>query len=175
MVRAVLPSVWSSITSRSLTHPSLASFLVSVGLSRQDGKAGGVLWSEPISWMVCSAGVWRPVLASKTFSNPTPDADVDSLDEEAGGKKKPVTISRPFQRQQYVVDLDSQPDSDNSNPGAGGDDDDDDDDDDDFDNIIEATPVTDKIGLARLEKDRSRATVSSRTYSSNTVSAPSRW
>lgn len=119
------------------------------------------------------AEIRRKVLASKTFSNPTPDADVDSLDEEAGGKKKPVTISRPFQRQQYVVDLDSQPDSDNSSPGAGGDDDDDDDD--DFDNIIEATPVTDKIGLARLEKDRSRATVSSRTYSSNTVSAPSRW
>ncbi|POR34885.1 Ribosome biogenesis protein TSR3 [Tolypocladium paradoxum] len=103
----------------------------------------------------------RKVLASKTFSNPNPEAEADD--------KKPTTIPRPQQRRQFKVDVDVQPDSDN------GDDDDCDDDDDEFDNIIEATPVTDKIGLAKLEKERSQATVSSKTYSSNVVSAPNRW
>ncbi|KAM4057944.1 putative fer4-like domain in RNase L inhibitor [Hirsutella rhossiliensis] len=122
------------------------------------------------------AEIRRKVLASKTFSNPNPDSGLDCSQQGGDGKKKPATISRPQQRHQFAVDLDPQPDSDNSSPSDNDDDDnDDDEDDDDFDNIIEATPVTDKIGLAKLEKDRSRATVSSRTYSSNAVSAPSRW
>ncbi len=59
--------------------------------------------------------------------------------------------------------MDVEPDSDNS----GGDDD-------EFDQIIDATPVTDRIGLAKLEKERARATVTSRTFSSNTLEAPKR-
>ena len=50
----------------------------------------------------------------------------------------------------------------------------DEDEDDEFDNIIEATPVTDRIGLAKLEKERSQATVTTRTFSSNAVGAPYR-
>ncbi|KAK1527422.1 uncharacterized protein CCOS01_07684 [Colletotrichum costaricense] len=92
----------------------------------------------------------RKVLASKTFSNP-------SAAEE---KKKPESIARP---QNLKPDSDVEPDSDNGE------------DDDEFDNIINATPVTDKIGLAKLEKERSQATTTSRTFSSNTVSAPKRW
>ncbi|KAM0285462.1 hypothetical protein ACHAQH_001411 [Verticillium albo-atrum] len=91
----------------------------------------------------------RKVLASKTFSNP-----------QATEKKKPETIARP---QQMKPDSDVEPDSDNGE------------DDDDFDNIINATPVTDRIGLAKLEKERSQATVTSRTYSSNVTAAPGRW
>lgn len=91
----------------------------------------------------------RKVLASKTFTNPTPQE-----------KKKPETIPRP---QQLKPDLDIEPDSDNGSE------------DDDFDHIIEATPVTDKIGLARLEKERERASITTKTFSSNSVSAPSRW
>ena len=118
------------------------------------------------------AEIRRKVLASKTFSNPNPEAAT-----EADGNK-PATIPRPQQRQQFKVDMDLQPDSDNGDDDDHGDDEDVDegeDEDDEFDNIIEATPVTDKIGLAKLEKERSQATVSSRTFSSNVVSAPSRW
>ncbi|KAJ6440911.1 RLI and DUF367 domain-containingprotein [Purpureocillium lavendulum] len=129
------------------------------------------------------AEIRRKVLASKTFSNPNPDPH-DHHDHDAGDDdrdRKPATIPRPAQRQQYKADLEIQPDSDNgedsdgSGLGEGADGDHDDDDDDAFDNIIEATPVTDKIGLAKLEKERRQATTTSRTYSSNVVSAPNRW
>jgi pre-rRNA-processing protein TSR3 len=92
----------------------------------------------------------RKVLASKVFTNP-----------ESSDKKKPESIARPEQR--YKADSDVEPDSDNGE------------DDDEFDNIIDATPVTDRIGLAKLEKERSKATITSRTFSSNVVSAPKRW
>ncbi|UNI17397.1 ribosome bioproteinsis protein tsr3 [Purpureocillium takamizusanense] len=131
------------------------------------------------------AEIRRKVLASKTFSNPNPDRD-ELRDPEAGDgrDRKPATIPRPQQRHQYKADLEIRPDSDNSDHsdgsglgGGDGHDDDggDDDDDDEFDHIIEATPVTDKIGLAKLEKERRQATTTSRTYSSNVVSAPNRW
>ncbi|KAL0939478.1 Ribosome biogenesis protein TSR3 [Colletotrichum truncatum] len=91
----------------------------------------------------------RKVLASKTFANPT-----------TADKKKPESIPRP---QTLKPDSDIEPDSDNGE------------DDDEFDNIINATPVTDKIGLDRLEKERSQSTVTNKTFSSNIVSAPKRW
>ncbi|KAF6834818.1 Ribosome biogenesis protein TSR3 [Colletotrichum plurivorum] len=91
----------------------------------------------------------RKVLASKAFSNPS-----------ATEKKQPESIPRP---QTWKPDSDVEPDSDNGE------------DDDEFDNIINATPVTDKIGLSKLEKERSQATVNTRTFSSNVVSAPKRW
>ncbi|ROT42745.1 DUF367 domain-containing protein [Sodiomyces alkalinus F11] len=91
----------------------------------------------------------RKVLASKTFRNP-----------QGSDKKKPEVVPKP---QQFKADSDIEPDSDNGE------------DDEEFDNIIDATPVTDRIGLAKLEKERSRATVTSRTYSSNVIDAPKRW
>ncbi|KAL7782291.1 DUF367 domain-containing protein [Trichoderma afarasin] len=107
----------------------------------------------------------RKVLASKTFTNPNPNVDE---------KQKPSTIPRPQQR--FKADLDIEPDSDNDNgadssedgEGSG-------DDDDEFDNIISATPVTDRIGLEKLKKERARAAITTRTFSSNVVSAPGRW
>jgi pre-rRNA-processing protein TSR3 len=81
----------------------------------------------------------RKILASKPFSNPA----------DTGQKKAPESIPRP---QQLYPDSDVELDSDN---GEG---------DDEFDNIINATPVTDRIGLAKLEKERSRTTVTSRTF-----------
>lgn len=92
----------------------------------------------------------RKVLASKAFANP-----------ETSDKRKPESISRPEQR--YKADSDVEPDSDNGEE------------DDEFDSIINATPVTDRIGLARLEKERAKVTTTSRTFSSNVVSAPKRW
>ncbi|KAF5136747.1 Ribosome biogenesis protein TSR3 [Metarhizium anisopliae] len=109
----------------------------------------------------------RKVLASKTFSNPNPE-----LEQE---KKKPASIPRPQQRHRYQVDLDMQPDSDNERSGDNQDDSDAAGDDDEFDNIIEATPVTDRIGLAKLEKERRQATTTTKTFSSTSVSAPNRW
>ncbi|XEV06636.1 hypothetical protein FSHL1_011923 [Fusarium sambucinum] len=101
------------------------------------------------------AEIRRKVLASKTFSNPNEQED-----------KKPATIPNPHQQQQqFKPNTSVQPDSDNERSGS-------DDDDDEFDNIIEATPVTDRIGLAKLEKERSQATRTTRTFSSNAVGAP---
>ncbi|KAG6277482.1 hypothetical protein E4U48_001026 [Claviceps purpurea] len=116
----------------------------------------------------------RKVLASRTFSNPNPET------EET---KKLATIPKPPTRQQYTADLDVQPDSDNERgddqSGSDSDGDDDGSDagaDDDFDAILEATPVTDRIGLAKLEKERRQATTTtSKSFSAHSLSAPSRW
>ncbi|KAL7620084.1 ribosome biogenesis protein tsr3 [Parahypoxylon ruwenzoriense] len=97
----------------------------------------------------------RKVLASKPFANS------DGADQ----KPKPQAIPPP-QLQRYKVDSDIEPDSDNG---------DEDECDGAFDNIIDATPITDKIGLARLEKERSKANVMSRTFTSGGASAPKRW
>ncbi|RFU74679.1 pre-rrna-processing tsr3 [Trichoderma arundinaceum] len=110
----------------------------------------------------------RKVLASKTFTNPTPKVDE---------KQKPTTIPRP-QQQRFKADLDIEPDSDNDNGGDSSDDQDRDGsegDDDEFDNIIAATPVTDRIGLDKLKKERARAAITTKTFSSSVVSAPGRW
>ena len=121
------------------------------------------------------AEIRRKVLASKTFTNTaSATAAAASRDGEAdyevGGKKKPTVIPLAPDQSRFRPDPNAQPDSDND---LGSDDSDADDD--DFDNIIEATPVTDKIGLAKLEKERAKAAITTRTYSSNVVSAPSRW
>ncbi|WKT41047.1 hypothetical protein QSH57_005853 [Fusarium oxysporum f. sp. vasinfectum] len=105
------------------------------------------------------AEIRRKVLASKTFTNPNQQDD-----------KKPAIIPNPHQhQQQFRPNTSVHPDSDNERSGS-----EDDDDDDEFDNIIEATPVTDRIGLAKLEKERNQATITTRTFSSNAVGAPSR-
>ncbi|KAF3763784.1 DUF367-domain-containing protein [Cryphonectria parasitica EP155] len=97
----------------------------------------------------------KKVLASKSFANIDDPAD----------KKRPETIPRPPQpHQKVIVDQDAEPDSDNG-----------DDDDDEFDNIIAATPMTDRIGLTKLERERSQAHITSRTFTSGGVSAPKRW
>lgn len=93
----------------------------------------------------------RKVLASKPFAN---------KDKEE--QKKPETISRP-QQDKYKVDSDVEPDSDN---GEG---------DDEFDNIIDAVPVTDRVGLSKLEKERAKTHTTTRTFTAGGVSAPKRW
>lgn len=95
----------------------------------------------------------RKVLASKTFANPEPSAD----------KKRPETIPRPHFQQKLKVDNEAEPDSDNGEE------------DDEFDGILEATPMTDRIGLAKLEKERAQAAILTKTFTSGGVSAPKRW
>ncbi len=94
----------------------------------------------------------RKILASKPFSNPA----------DTSQKKAPETVARPSRLQ---PDVDAEPDSDNDEDGE----------DDEFDGIIDATPVTDRIGLNKLEKERARATITTRTFSSATVTAPKKW
>ncbi|KAI3319823.1 DUF367-domain-containing protein [Xylariaceae sp. AK1471] len=98
----------------------------------------------------------RKILASKPFADP----------EEIEKKPKPQAIPPP-QPQRYRVESDMEPDSDNGDSDAVGDD--------AFDNIIDATPITDRTGLAKLERDRSKATVTSRTFTSGGASAPKKW
>ncbi|KAH8174841.1 putative fer4-like domain in RNase L inhibitor, RLI domain-containing protein [Sarocladium implicatum] len=111
------------------------------------------------------AEIRRRVLASKTFANTS-----DEKKEPPTDLKQPTTTTLHNSRR-YQVDEDAQPDSDNGSDGSDGSENDDD----DFDNIIEATPVTDRIGLAKLEKERAQAARTTKSFSSNSVSAPGRW
>jgi pre-rRNA-processing protein TSR3 len=91
----------------------------------------------------------RRVLASKPFSDPS----------NTEQKKPPEKISRPVALKE---DSDAEPDSDNG-------------DDDEFDNIIDATPVTDRTGINAREKAKSSEPVASATFSRSVVGAPKRW
>ncbi|TAQ89856.1 hypothetical protein B7494_g1821 [Chlorociboria aeruginascens] len=91
----------------------------------------------------------RKVLASRPFSN---------LDDT--GQKKPEKISRPVPVKE---DSDIEPDSDNG-------------DDDEFDNIINATPVTDRIGIQAKQRQNAPGPLASGTFSrSVVVGAPKKW
>lgn len=82
----------------------------------------------------------RKVLQSKPFTNPT----------DTGQKPQPEKISRP---EALPIDSDVEPDSDNG-------------DDDAFDDIINATPVTDRTGIQakeRLKRQENVSAVFSRT------------
>ncbi|SPO01357.1 related to RLI and DUF367 domain protein [Cephalotrichum gorgonifer] len=83
------------------------------------------------------AEIRRKVLASKTFTN---------LDSDQTDRKKPETVARP-QHPQNDSDIESV-----EKEGDEGSDDDD-----EFDKLIEATPNTDRLGLAKLKKERERA------------------
>ncbi|KAI1122270.1 hypothetical protein F5Y10DRAFT_77638 [Nemania abortiva] len=98
----------------------------------------------------------RKILASKPFAGP----------EDMDKKPKPQAIPAP-QPQRYEVDLDMEPDSDNGDSDADADD--------TFDNIINATPITDRTGLAKLEKERAKAAITTRTFTSGGAAAPRRW
>lgn len=91
----------------------------------------------------------RRVLASKPFSNP----------QDSGSRKPLEKINRPVPSKE---DSEVEPDSDNG-------------DDDEFDNIINATPVTDRIGLQAKQKARTSEPLASAVFSRTVVSAPKKW
>lgn len=112
----------------------------------------------------------RKVLNSKPFSDPASESGKKPGGQDDGQPsdrpQKPQVIARPQnQKDLWKVDLDAQPDSDNGSDGS-------DEDNDDFDAIIEATPVTDRVGLRRLDKERERAGITTRTFTSGGASAP---
>ncbi|KAG9232143.1 putative ribosome biogenesis protein TSR3 [Amylocarpus encephaloides] len=90
----------------------------------------------------------RRVLASRPFSNPT-----------ATQKPAPEKISRPVPLKE---DSDAGADSDNG-------------DDDEFDSIIDATPVTDRIGIQAQEKAKASEPIASAVFSRTVVGAPKKW
>ncbi|KAJ9148699.1 Ribosome biogenesis protein TSR3 [Pleurostoma richardsiae] len=94
----------------------------------------------------------RKVLASRPFSNPT----------DTGQEDKRFAESIPDLRR-LQLDRAIEADSDNEEEDA------------EFDGIMNATPVTDRVGLAKLEKERSRIAVTSRTFTSASLSAPKKW
>lgn len=91
----------------------------------------------------------RRVLASKPFSNP-----IDTDQKQAPGK-----ISRPVPLKD---DSDVEPDSDNGE-------------DDEFDNIINATPVTDRIGIQAKQRTKASEPLASAVFSRTIVGAPKKW
>lgn len=91
----------------------------------------------------------RRVLASKPFSNPT----------DTGQKSAPEKISRPVPLKE---DSEVEADSDNG-------------DDDEFDNIIDATPVTDRIGIQAKQRAKASEPLASAVFSRTVVGAPKKW
>lgn len=91
----------------------------------------------------------RRVLASKPFSNPR-------VTEE---QHAPERIPRPVALKE---DSDAEADSDNG-------------DDDEFDNIINATPVTDRIGIQAKQRTKAPEPLASATFSRTVVGAPKKW
>ena len=90
----------------------------------------------------------RKVLQSKPFTNPT----------DTGQKPQPEKIARP---ETLTVNSDIEPDSDNG-------------DDDAFDDIINATPVTDRTGIQAKERLKGQENASA-VFSRTVVGAPRKW
>ncbi|TVY55069.1 Ribosome biogenesis protein TSR3 [Lachnellula suecica] len=90
----------------------------------------------------------RRVLASKPFSNT----------KDTGQKLAPEKIARPVPLKE---DSDVEADSDNG-------------DDDEFDNIIDATPVTDRIGIQAKQREKVEP-LANATFSRTVVGAPKKW
>lgn len=95
------------------------------------------------------AEIRRKVLASKPFSNP----------KDAGQKPALEKTARPVPLKE---DSDVEPDSDNG-------------DDEEFDNIIDATPVTDRTGIRAKERSRAIEPLHTATFSRTVVAAPKKW
>jgi pre-rRNA-processing protein TSR3 len=97
----------------------------------------------------------RRVLQSKPFTNP------QSKDPEPTPSSEPRT--KPAPPDQPPKDSDDESGSD-----IGGEDD-------EFDNIITATPITDRTGINAKEKAREQQARARVTFTSGSVSAPNKW
>ncbi|KAF6219131.1 hypothetical protein HO133_004956 [Letharia lupina] len=119
----------------------------------EDGEDGGVEVGDPLAISDEEADeeemaeLRRRVLASKPFSNP-------STEDRKPPEKITRTVSVP-------VDSDSESGSDLGDNDA-------------FDNIIDATPVTDRTGINAKQKMR-RQEEASAVFSRSVVNAPKKW
>lgn len=94
------------------------------------------------------AEIRQKILDSKSFQNPS-----------TSDKQQPEKIARP--EQPVYVDSDAE-------SGSAGSEDE------DFDNIINATTVTDRTGIKDIQRRRGKETVSA-SFSRTEISAPKRW
>lgn len=94
----------------------------------------------------------RKVLQSKAFTNPT----------NAGRKSQPEKITRP-ESLPVDSDADAEPDPDSDNG-----------DDDAFDNIINATPITDRTGIQAKQRLKGQENISA-VFSRTVIGAPKKW
>jgi pre-rRNA-processing protein TSR3 len=117
------------------------------------------------------AEIRKKVLSSRTFAaspSPPPHHSPSHSPQRLGpARKKPLVITRPS-ASNLREDTDVEPDSDNDSVYG-----DSDAANDEFDDIIDATPMTDRIGLQKLEREREKAKVT-RTFSAAAVGAPRR-
>lgn len=113
------------------------------------------------------AEIRRKTLASKSFQNPSLEPDDDGSNDNSnnknGYKLQPTKITRPAD--QTPVPLE---DSDAESGSAGNSDGDGDD---AFDNIINATPVTDRTGIIESSRRKGKETFSA-SFSRTVVNAP---
>lgn len=103
------------------------------------------------------AEIRQKTLNSKSFQNP-------SIDDDDHPAKQPEKVTRPDH--QSVLREDSDAES-----GSAGSEDDDDE---AFDNIINATPVTDRTGIISKSRRKGKETFSA-SFSRTVVNAPKRW
>ena len=121
---------------------ALGGSLLAPPLFRNEEQKDPYLLSEEESDGAEMEEIRRKVLASKAFRR----------SNDAGDKKKPDVIARPTMPKVELGDDD-----------AEGSESEGDDDDDELDQILDATPNTDRIGLQALQKQRERAAVSKMT------------
>lgn len=109
------------------------------------------------------AEIRRKILNSKSFQNPSANGDDDNDDNTNGKTLQPQKITRPDPPPIPREDSDAESGSDSDG-----------DDDEAFDNIINATPVTDRTGIIESSRRKEKGTHSA-TFSRTVVNAPKKW
>lgn len=124
------------------------------------------------------AEIRRKILASKPFQNPNQDSNTASTDDKAltqhhaeavKSKNAMANIAEPVAPQLLAADSDAE----------SGSADNDEDDFDDFDAIANATPVTDRTGIAAKERTRKlekmAGAANSTRFTRASIDAPKKW
>lgn len=107
------------------------------------------------------AEIRRKILNSKSFQNPTSQPPPQQPQQSSSKNTQPT----PSQSKQLPLDSDSE-----SGSAEGSDDDDE-----AFDNIINATPVTDRTGILAAKKQRKANDSLTASFSRTVISAPKKW
>lgn len=114
------------------------------------------------------AEIRRKILNSKSFQNPTSASSPPSSQQQ--NQPQPISSttapSQPLNKKQLPIDSDSE---------SGSAEVSDDGDDEAFDNIIDATPVTDRTGILAAKKQRKVNDSLTASFSRTVISAPKKW
>lgn len=107
------------------------------------------------------AEIRRKILNSKSFQNPTSQPPLQQ--QPSSSASQPTSTSKSSK--QLPIDSDSESGSAEAS----------DDDDEAFDNIINATPVTDRTGIIAAKKQRKANDSLTASFSRTVISAPKKW